>query len=38
MKMTVTYDSPPDATPATGNYDVKVNIPNGISDEHFFGL
>ncbi len=38
FKMTVTYNSPPDTTPATGSYDVKVIIPNGISDEHFFGL
>ena len=38
VKATVTYNSPPDATPAKGVYDVKVIIPNGISDEDFFSL
>ena len=36
--MTVTYDSPPDPTPAQGTYDVKVIIPNGVSDEYFFSM
>ncbi|MCH6588249.1 MAG: hypothetical protein IH805_08050 [Proteobacteria bacterium] len=27
-----------DATQAQGNYDVKVIIPNGISDEHLFSI
>ena len=34
LKITVTYS----ATQTTGNYDVKVVIPNGISDEHFFSI
>lgn len=38
LQMTVTYNSPPDATPAQGTYDVKVIVPNGLSDEHFFSL
>ena len=38
LKITVTYNSPPDATPAKGTYDVKVVIPNGVSDEHFFSI
>ena len=38
LKMTVTYDSPPDPTPAKGTYDVKVIIPNGISAEDFFSM
>ncbi len=38
LKMTVTYNSPPDATPAAGTYDVKVTIPNGVSGEHFFSM
>ena len=38
LRITVTYDSPPDAPPAAGNYDVKVIISNGISDEIFFSI
>jgi hypothetical protein len=38
IKMTVTYDSPPDSAPSQGTYDVKVVIPNGLSDEHFFSM
>ncbi|MCH7801195.1 MAG: hypothetical protein IIC24_06585 [Chloroflexi bacterium] len=34
IKITVSYDS----TQTTGNYDSKVIIPNGISDEYFFSL
>jgi hypothetical protein len=34
LKIMVTYD----ATQTTGNYDSKVIIPNGISDEYFFSL
>ena len=34
LRITVTYD----ATQSTGNYDLKVVIPNGISDEAFFSL
>ena len=38
LRITVTYDSPPDATPAQGTYDVKLIVPNGISDEGFFSI
>ena len=38
VKVTVTYNSPPDSTPSTGVYDVKVIIPNGVSDETFFSI
>jgi hypothetical protein len=38
LKLTVTYNSPPDPTPSLGTYDVKVIIPNGVSDEYFFSL
>ena len=38
IRVTVTYNSPPDATPATGSYDVKFVIPNGLSDEDFFSM
>lgn len=38
IKITVTYNSPPDATPSTGTYDIKVIIPNSVSDEHFFSI
>ena len=38
VKLTVTYDSPPDPAPAQGTYDVKTIIPNGISDEYFFSM
>ena len=38
IRMTVTYNSPPDAAPAQGTYDVKVVIPNGVSDEPFFSM
>lgn len=38
LKMTVTYDSPPDSMPIAGTYDVKVIMPNGISDEDFFSF
>ena len=38
IRVTVTYNSPPDAPPALGTYDVKMIIPNGISDEHFFSI
>ena len=34
LKITVTYD----ATQSQGNYDVKVIIPNSVSDEDFFSL
>ena len=34
LKITVTYGS----TQAAGNYDTKVVIPNGISDEYFFSM
>ncbi|MDP6514408.1 MAG: hypothetical protein QF878_14590, partial [SAR202 cluster bacterium] len=34
IKILVTYDS----TQTTGNYDSKVIIPNGISDEYFFSF
>ena len=34
LKITVTYSS----TQSQGNYDVKVIIPNGISDEDFFSM
>ena len=34
LKITVTYGS----TQSQGNYDVKVIIPNGVSDEYFFSL
>ena len=34
LKITVTYGS----TQTQGNYDVKVVIPNGISDEYFFSM
>ena len=34
LKITVTYN----ATQAQGNYDVKVIIPNSVSDEYFFSI
>jgi len=34
MKITVTYSS----TQSTGNYDVKVIIANGVTDEYFFSM
>lgn len=34
VKITVTYDS----TQASATYDVKVIIPNGITDQHFFSI
>lgn len=34
LKITVEYDS----TQSQGNYDVKVNLPNGVSDETFFSM
>ena len=38
IRVTVTYNSPPDAAPSTGSYDVKFVIPNGLSDEDFFSI
>ena len=38
LKLTITYNSPPDATPAKGNYDVKMIVINSISDESFFSI
>ena len=38
VNITVTYDSPPDSPPAQGIYDVKIVIPNGLSDEDFFSI
>lgn len=38
IRLTVTYDSPPDTAPAQGTYDVKFVIPNALSDEHFFSM
>ena len=34
LKITVTYDS----TQSQGNYDIKVTIPNGVSDDCFFSM
>ena len=34
LKITVTWDS----TQSAGNYDVKVIIPNGVTDEQFFSM
>ena len=34
LKITVLYN----ATQSQGNYDVKIIIPNGVSDEHFFSM
>ncbi len=38
LRITVTYNSPPDDPPSQGTYDVKVITPNGISDETFFSI
>ncbi len=34
LKITVEYN----AAQATGNYDVKVILPNGVTDDHFFSM
>ena len=35
LKITIDYDT---STQSQGNYDVKVTIPNGVADTHFFSM
>ena len=35
VKITVDYDT---STQAQGDYDIKIIIPNGITDEYFFSM
>ena len=35
LKITVDYDTD---TQAAGNYDIKIVLPNSVSDEHFFSM
>ena len=35
LKVSIDYDT---VTQSQGNYDIKVTIPNGISDEYFFSM